>query len=343
MTRDELYLWVIPFKIDGENIFLDLDTVETTQLNGAVNVISDPPFGEEVVYANIGGPFSKGEYRTLNASDYPISSYRGKLFPIPVIYADTGEIDANLELPGIFGCLVIMLERDFTDKSLIRKAYTSLVETLETEINNILPTIGFEKQELSETDISNLTDRVVQSVTGVMVRGTLKKLLVNIFTTLLFPNPVSGANIALTLDTDDFIGGHLFLYDTSHLKNLSNPLRENVRENAFQVFNDKGKLTTDYEIEVEMKKLESARCFIVTAAYGADYSNELSIYRNWRDNLVKTSTFGKSIVNMYYKLSPPFANIIRRSVKMRRVARAVLTPISRIIYSKNPNWNQYRE
>ncbi|MFX1284709.1 MAG: CFI-box-CTERM domain-containing protein [Promethearchaeota archaeon] len=63
------------------------------------------------------------------------------------------------------------------------------------------------------------------------------------------------------------------------------------------------------------------KCFIATAAYGDPLHLKLDILRGWRDESLGKTSFGNSIIKLYYKLSPPFAGIITRSNVMRKVIR----------------------
>ena len=72
-------------------------------------------------------------------------------------------------------------------------------------------------------------------------------------------------------------------------------------------------------------------CFVATAAYGVPHAPEIGILRNWRDETLSRHALGRAFVGTYYRLSPPVARVIARSSLLRRLARAVLDPVVRLI------------
>lgn len=68
-------------------------------------------------------------------------------------------------------------------------------------------------------------------------------------------------------------------------------------------------------------------CFIATAAYGTPIATEIDTLRQFRDKKLGQNLVGGRLVELYYKLSPPFANVIVRSERMRAFVRLNLRPI----------------
>ncbi len=68
-------------------------------------------------------------------------------------------------------------------------------------------------------------------------------------------------------------------------------------------------------------------CFIATAAYGSLVEPHVKILRDFRDRFLTTHTVGKSLVNLYYKYSPSFADFIAKHDNLRMIVRMTLLPL----------------
>lgn len=84
-------------------------------------------------------------------------------------------------------------------------------------------------------------------------------------------------------------------------------------------------LSNAYEQEHSTQK-----CAIATAAYGTLLTLELDVLRNWRDDIEK-GKLGKALANLYYKLSPPIAELIEQSGLARAAIRTALSPLVKIL------------
>lgn len=62
-------------------------------------------------------------------------------------------------------------------------------------------------------------------------------------------------------------------------------------------------------------------CFIATATYGSPMAEEVRVLSRFRDKYLN-----KSVVRMYYKISPPIAKIIAKSLILRAIVRIYLKP-----------------
>jgi len=71
----------------------------------------------------------------------------------------------------------------------------------------------------------------------------------------------------------------------------------------------------------------SSNCFIATAAWGSPFESEVKALRKFRDQYLLTNTPGQKFVDLYYRFSPPVADMIRQDNVMRAMVRGSLGPL----------------
>ena len=67
-------------------------------------------------------------------------------------------------------------------------------------------------------------------------------------------------------------------------------------------------------------------CFIATAAYGSYLDSHVDTLRNFRDQYLMTNPVGRSLVYLYYELSPPVAEFIQEHPTLKPFVRVGLLP-----------------
>ncbi len=86
--------------------------------------------------------------------------------------------------------------------------------------------------------------------------------------------------------------------------------------------------------ETDNQTQEKSGCFIATAAYGSYMEPDVLILRTWRDEVLLTNALGRKFVSLYYKYSPPIANVIAKDDNLKALTRVALLPL--IFYVKDP-------
>jgi len=83
---------------------------------------------------------------------------------------------------------------------------------------------------------------------------------------------------------------------------------------------------------VEPPQPSGGGCFIATAAYGSLMEPHVTILRDFRDRILLNNSFGRMVVNLYYKYSPPVAEFIEKHHTLRAVVRIGLLPLVAFSY-----------
>ena len=68
-------------------------------------------------------------------------------------------------------------------------------------------------------------------------------------------------------------------------------------------------------------------CFIASAAYGTPLAEQIDVLRAVRDQFMLTNALGTACVDVYYRVSPPIADVIAAHPVLAMCVRAILWPI----------------
>lgn len=87
----------------------------------------------------------------------------------------------------------------------------------------------------------------------------------------------------------------------------------------------------------------SSGCFIATAAYGSPLEDHVKVLCDFRDRYLLTNKPGKKFVELYYMLSPPIAEFIKKHDSLKASVRLGLTPFVLFCYLGLGNKGRYLE
>jgi hypothetical protein len=80
----------------------------------------------------------------------------------------------------------------------------------------------------------------------------------------------------------------------------------------------------DVTVTAVFEVASTGGCLVATAAYGSPTAEQINILREFRDVVLLESTAGSQFVALYYKLSPPVADLISGSNFLRCFVRELL-------------------
>jgi len=81
-------------------------------------------------------------------------------------------------------------------------------------------------------------------------------------------------------------------------------------------------------------------CFIATAAYGTETTEEINLLREFRDVVMLASSAGSELVSLYYQVSPPIAEVISQHAFLRTAIRVgFIDPIVAILDWSHALWS----
>jgi len=105
-------------------------------------------------------------------------------------------------------------------------------------------------------------------------------------------------------------------------------ISEAYLEERLERWVDEVLLTVEFDVGKNAQLLIGtlARCFIATAAYGTAMAQEIQVLREFRDGYLLTNSLGQSLVDLYYRISPPIAQFITEHPSLKPIVRVGLVP-----------------
>jgi hypothetical protein len=93
---------------------------------------------------------------------------------------------------------------------------------------------------------------------------------------------------------------------------------------CYEISNAHLDLMLEEEAFKEFLEGSDVKCFIATAVYGSRYADEIRILREFRDTHLLASTPGRKFVQLYYRYSPPVAELLQESEVLECAVRCIL-------------------
>lgn len=109
-------------------------------------------------------------------------------------------------------------------------------------------------------------------------------------------------------------------------------------QKAIQLAGANSELGIEAAGEVEKANAKSGMCFIATAVYGSNTAPEVSLFRDFRDEVLISSRLGSLFVELYYLVSPPIAWVISKSEVPKLATRyLILVPLLALLKGRDGN------
>ena len=68
-------------------------------------------------------------------------------------------------------------------------------------------------------------------------------------------------------------------------------------------------------------------CFVATATFGNPFAPEVVTLRRFRDEVISQTALGRSLIRLYYFVSPFIATLVSRSKVLKAASRVSLTRV----------------
>jgi len=157
----EPYLWTVFWKVDGETIVVNTDGPAPPFVQGFPTVVGTP--GN---HGNLGTTdVDEGDDVAIPAI---IGEYHTTMTPIPL----TTPIGSTLtEVGGMLGCVVVLMEEDFTDAGAIQRGHEALDSSVRDKLAELVGSLSITKPEPTDEDIAAVSDQIGDAVKSAIGDG----------------------------------------------------------------------------------------------------------------------------------------------------------------------------
>lgn len=121
----------------------------------------------------------------------------------------------------------------------------------------------------------------------------------------------------LYVKSEEFLNGsvyELIISDTKESKIILTTLDKNFLENVDAFFSKA--FSFNFSGKLEEKKVENKNCYIATLCYNDIDAIQVIMFRNYRDNVLGKSIFGKLVIKIYYLLAPMLVKMLYNKTKI---------------------------
>lgn len=117
--------------------------------------------------------------------------------------------------------------------------------------------------------------------------------------------------------------GHYFLGKLHHIMGNDNEAKANL-EKATSLLTVDEPLGMEAAKELErLKTQKKGPCFIATEVYGSSFAREVIQLKRYRDDYLSKFRFGRWFIESYYRISPRYCSILRKSEFLRLCSRII--------------------
>lgn len=129
-------------------------------------------------------------------------------------------------------------------------------------------------------------------------------------------DPVSGKNIIIdenSINVTALVRGNRSLVDVTYLKQIYYMPVKYILKNE----------TVDVE-KIMNENIKKQNCYVATLAYGDINHPQVELLRNYRDDTLSKSFFGKIFITIYYKISPTTVKLLMPFDRINYLIRTAL-------------------